>query len=112
VELVDLQQTRGRSVEQFASIGFTVSRVGRVHDGRLACLRLEPGGRIGRHPAGGRQMLILVSGDATVSGDDGVEVALTPGQAVIWAPDEGHETISAEGMVAFVVEGSIDVGER
>jgi quercetin dioxygenase-like cupin family protein len=105
VELVDLQHTYGRSVEQFASVGFTVSPVGRVHDGRLACLRLEPGGRIGRHPAVGRQMLTLVSGDATVSGDDGVEVTLTPGQAVMWAPDEDHETTSVEGMVAFVVEG-------
>ena len=57
-------------------------------------------------------MLILASGDATVSGDDGVEVALTPGQAVMWAPDEDHETTSVAGMVAFVVEGSIDVDER
>jgi quercetin dioxygenase-like cupin family protein len=112
VELVNLQQRRGPSVEQFASVGFTVSQVGRVRDGRLSVLRLEPGGRIGRHPTVGRQVLFLVSGGATVSGDDDVEIALRPGQAVIWAPDEDHETTSAEGMVAFVIEGAIDVEDR
>lgn len=53
-----------------------------------------------------------MSGGATVSGDDDVDIALRPGQAVIWAPDEDHETISAEGMVAFVIEGAIDVEDR
>jgi hypothetical protein len=57
----------------------------------------------------GHQLLLLVSGDATVSGQDGVSVGLAPGQIAVWAPGELHETTSDEGMTAFVVEGDVDI---
>ncbi len=92
----------------FSSVGFAVRHLGRVRDGRLSCLRLDAGGRIGRHPAVGRQLLLLIDGQATVSGEDGVATALQPGQAALWSPGEQHETVSGTGMLAFVVEGAIE----
>lgn len=92
----------------FSSVGFAVSDLGRIRDGRLSCLRLDAGGRIGKHPAVGRQLLLLVDGHASVSGTDGVAVALRPGRAVIWSPGEQHETRSDTGMLALVLEGAIE----
>jgi quercetin dioxygenase-like cupin family protein len=95
-------------VADFSSVGFAVSDLGRIRDSRLSCLRLDAGGRIGRHPAVGRQLLLLIDGDASVSGTDGVAVVLRPGQAVIWSPGEQHETRSDTGMLALVLEGAIE----
>ena len=70
----------------------------------------RPRGVIGRHPAAGRQLLAVVSGDATVSGHDGVAVEIGPGQAAVWEPNEPHETRSEHGLTALVVEGDLDIG--
>jgi len=66
--------------------------------------RLEAGGCIGRHPAVVGQLLVLLSGAATVTGDDGQPVEIVPGQAALWAAGESHETRSRTGMVAAIVE--------
>jgi len=55
----------------------------------------------------GRQLLLLVAGNALVSGDDGVPVELAAGHAAVWDPGESHETRSATGMTALVVEGDV-----
>jgi hypothetical protein len=35
---------------------------------------------------------------------------LGPGQAAVWEPGEVHETRSAGGMAAMIVEGDLDIG--
>lgn len=107
MRIVSLGLVPGEPMSRFASEGFSVAGIGRIQTGHLACLRLAAGGRIGRHPAVGHQLLLLVSGDATVSGQDGLTVELAPGQIAVWEPGELHETISAAGMTAFVVEGNL-----
>ena len=75
----------------------------------VGVLRLDAGGCIGRHPTVQRQILLLVEGDASVSGDVGQpSVELTPGQAAVWEPGESHETTSRTGMTALVIEGDFD----
>jgi hypothetical protein len=105
VVIVDLAGLPGHAVSHVGSQGFTVAPVGRVTDGHVTCLHLAAGGRIGRHAAVGNQLLVLLSGDATVSGDDGAPVPLRPGQAASWVDGELHETVSVGGMTAVVVEG-------
>jgi hypothetical protein len=109
VRIISLSLVPGETVSRFASEGFSVAGIGRIQTGHLASLRLTAGGRIGRHPAVGRQVLLLVSGDATVSGQEGVSVELAPGQIAVWEPGELHETTSAAGMTAFVVEGDLGI---
>ena len=108
MKILDLRAVPAESVSRFASRGFSIASVGRVQGGHLAFVRLAAGGRIGRHPAVGHQFLLLVSGDAAVSGQDEVSVELEPGQAAVWAPGEDHLTVSVAGMTAFVVEGSVE----
>lgn len=100
----------GRSVTRFGSEGFTAGTVARGDSLQIGVLRLDAGGCIGRHPAVERQILLLLEGDASVSGDfDHPSVELGPGQAATWEPNESHETRSRTGMTALVIEGYFEI---
>nr|WP_301539072.1 cupin domain-containing protein [Nocardioides sp. zg-1230] len=76
----------------------------------MVAVSLTPGGTIGRHPAAGRQLLVVLSGEAEVSGAERAVRRLGPGQAAVWEPGELHETRSPTGMSAMIVEGDLDIG--
>jgi len=69
----------GKAVTRFGSEGFTARTVASGDSVHVGVLRLDAGGCIGRHPTVQRQILLLVEGDASVSGDVGrPSVELTP----------------------------------
>jgi quercetin dioxygenase-like cupin family protein len=72
---------------------------------QAAIFRLAPGGRIARHPASVPQILAVLEGSGEVSGGDGVAEPIAAGEAVFWAAGEEHETTSAAGLTALIVEG-------
>ncbi|MEO9323800.1 cupin domain-containing protein [Nocardioides sp. C4-1] len=111
MRVLDVGAAPRRPVESNGSRGFTIGAIAVTAEAHLVTVRLTPGGVVGRHPAAGRQLLLVVEGDATVSGADGVECELGPGQAAVWEPGEAHTTRSAGGLLALVVEGDLDVGE-
>lgn len=95
-----------RLIDRFGSQGFQVGPVGEGLHGII--VRLDADGRIGRHPADEGQVLIPVTGDATVSGDDTrVSCTVGPGQAVAWSPGESHETTTSGGLIAVILEGAL-----
>ncbi|MBB6625916.1 cupin domain-containing protein [Nocardioides sp. KIGAM211] len=112
MRVLTLDTVPRRAIDEHGSRGFTVGGLGITADAHLVVVRLGRGGRIGRHPAAGRQLLLVVEGDASVAGADGVPQHLVPGQAAVWEPGEPHETRSTDGLVAFVVEGDLDVGSH
>ncbi len=67
---------------------------------QAAVFRLEPGGRIARHPAELPQVLAVLEGSARVNGEP-----LRAGQAVFWARGEEHETTTEGGATAVIIEG-------
>ena len=109
MRILDLASVPRRRVEAHGSRGFDVGALGLTAEAHLVVVRLEAGGVVGRHPAAGRQLMVVVSGDALVAGSDGVEVALVPGQAVVWEPGEEHRTSTVAGLVGFVIEGDVDL---
>jgi quercetin dioxygenase-like cupin family protein len=109
MRILDFGTAAARIVTENGSRGLTVTPLSRADGAFVACLRLEAGGRIGRHPAVSSQLFLLVEGDATVSGADGSETTLQPGQAALWDRGELHETRSDQGMLAFVTEGRLDL---
>ena len=110
MRLVRFGVREGRPIDRFGSAGFSITPLARLGEGQVVCARLERGGRIGRHPASGRQLLAVVDGLGTVSGEDGIAHAVTPGDAVVWEPGEEHETQTVEGLTAIIVEGeAVDV---
>ena len=72
---------------------------------QAAVFRLAPGGRIVRHPATVPQILAVLEGSGEVSGADGVAQPIGPGEAVFWEAGEEHETTSATGLTALILEG-------
>ena len=72
---------------------------------QAACFRIEPGGRIARHPADVPQLLAVVEGRGWVSGEDGERQPIAEGEAVVWLAGEEHETGTDDGLTAIVIEG-------
>ena len=72
---------------------------------QAAIFRVAPGGRVARHPAAVPQILAVLEGSGDVSGPDGIGEPIAAGEAVFWAQGEAHETISAGGLTALVIEG-------
>jgi quercetin dioxygenase-like cupin family protein len=94
-----------KSINAHGSSGFAIAPLLRSARLSVVCIRLEPGGIIGRHEAGSRQLFAIVQGSALVSGADGVEHGLSAGEAAIWQASEMHETRSDSGLVAIAIEG-------
>ncbi|KQZ70303.1 cupin domain-containing protein [Nocardioides sp. Root151] len=109
MRILRLDQVPRRRIEANHSTGFTVGALGLTADAHLVVVQLAPGGVIGRHPALGRQLLVVMEGNATVSGYDGVVQHLGPGQAAVWEAGEQHETRTTAGLLGFVVEGDVDL---
>ena len=72
---------------------------------QAAVFRVAPGGRIARHPASVPQILAVLEGSGEVSGEGGVAEPIAAGEAVFWSQGEEHETTSAPGLTALVIEG-------
>ena len=73
---------------------------------QAAVFRIAPGGRIVRHPATYPQILAVLDGSGEVSGADGVDEPVEAGDAVFWQAGEDHETRTAAGLTALIIEGA------
>lgn len=110
MRILDLPDLPHRPIEAHGSRGFSVGAFGISADAHLVAVTLAPGGVIGPHPALGRQLLVVLVGEAEVAGAEGTVRRVTAGQAVVWEPGESHETRTAGGMSAMIVEGVLDIG--
>jgi quercetin dioxygenase-like cupin family protein len=72
---------------------------------QAAVFRVAPGGRIARHPATYPQILAVLDGSGNVSGPSGADEPIEAGEAVFWQAGEEHETKTADGLTALVIEG-------
>jgi quercetin dioxygenase-like cupin family protein len=105
MRLVRFAAEDARPIEAHRSTGFSISPLSSSPGASFqAIIRLEPGGRIGRRPAVGAQMLAVVSGAGVVSGGDGVEHVVGVGDAAVWEAGEEHETRTDDGLTAVVIE--------
>lgn len=94
------REHRSRLLTEFGGEGATITFLAE----RIVRFELVPGGRIARHPAVGEQVLVVLEGEATVSGGDGVAVEVAAGDVVRWAAGEEHETVARTRVVAIAVE--------
>ena len=72
---------------------------------QAAIFRVEPNGRIARHPATVPQILAVLEGSGFVSGEDGAPQPISAGEAVFWSAGEVHETTTRTGLTALILEG-------
>jgi len=111
MRLVRFAPEDARPIETHGSRGFSISPLASSLGASFqAVVRLEPGGRIGRHPTVASQMLAIVAGNGFVSGGDGVEHVVGIGDAAVWDAGEHHETRTDDGLTAIVVEaGGLEI---
>ncbi|MGY1708956.1 hypothetical protein ACI8AC_05545 [Geodermatophilus sp. SYSU D00758] len=97
---------RGMTAHGSAGVGLrAVARVLAPQDGfAVDVVRLAAGGRLGRHPTALWQLLVVVEGAGWVAGADAERRPVAAGTAALWAPGEEHETGSAGGLLAVVVQ--------
>ena len=110
MQILSLGGLPRRAIDAHGSQGFSVGAFGMTADAHLVAVTLRPGGVIGRHPAVGRQLLVVLSGEAEVAGSDSTVRTISVGEAAVWEPGEMHETRSTTGLVALIVEGDLDIG--
>ena len=72
---------------------------------QAAVFRVDPGGRIARHPATCPQILAVLEGSGEVSGAGGVDEPIEVGEAVFWSAGDEHETKTVVGLTALIIEG-------
>ena len=58
----------------------------------IGCMYLETNGVVGYHDAVIPQLLLVISGEGWVRGEDEFKVKVKTGDAVFWKKGEGHET--------------------
>ncbi len=95
-----------RPIAHFGSVGASIAPIARPGAGfvQLGCIYIAAGGNVGRHPAAGPQLFLVVAGEGWVSGTEGVRVPIRAGEAAFWEPGEEHESGSEGGMTAMVLE--------
>ena len=99
-----IDDCRSRAVTEHGSAGAQVAFVARGATASVVRIELEPGGRLGMHPATAPQLFLVLEGEGTVASGDAPPEPVSPGSAVRWAAGEPHETCSEGGLVARVVE--------
>lgn len=98
-----------RTIDQFASSGFALSRVTHLSgEAVVHCAYLDPHGLIGYHQATFSQLFLVVQGEGWVRGEAPGRTSISAGQAAFWQKDEWHESGTETGMTVILIEG-IDV---
>ncbi|MFF2501416.1 hypothetical protein [Peribacillus sp. NPDC058075] len=67
-------------------------------------MHLDANGIVGFHQAVIPQLLIVVDGEGWVRSDDELKVNIKANDVVFWEKGEGHETTTATGLTAIVIE--------
>ena len=98
-----------REVTHFQSAAFAISGLGSAAESHFAVAHLGPQGVIGRHPAVTPQMLVVLEGEAVVSGASSEPIAIGPRQAAVWDAGEQHETRTEAGVLALILEGDLEL---
>jgi quercetin dioxygenase-like cupin family protein len=103
--MLDFSAKRAEPIEHFESLGASSVPLGDGHgEAHVYCVRFEPGGRIGQHPAGFGQLFLVVEGAGWVSGHDGARVELAAGQGAYFSRGELHAKGSEVGMTAIMIQ--------
>lgn len=113
MRMIEVQAVR---LEAFGSHGFTINhpiapapdemQPGILRSGgpaHMVTASLEPGGKIGRHPATRAQLLMVISGNLRITGDDDQALELHAGQAVLLEKGEQHESIASNAVTLAIM---------
>ncbi|CAN5720199.1 hypothetical protein BH24ACT15_BH24ACT15_26220 [soil metagenome] len=97
-----------RAITQFGSRGAHWAGIARSGgEAAISRMRFEAGAILGMHPAAASQLFIVVEGAGWVRVRDHPATDVAVGQVVMWRAGEEHESGSAAGMTAVIVEAEV-----
>jgi hypothetical protein len=104
MKIFDFSKEAGKHITRFDS-NFVMSRIILTDKpANIGCMHLDKDGIIGYHQAVVPQLLLVVSGEGFVRGEDEVLYPIKAGEAAFWVKDEFHETTTKTGLTAIVIE--------
>lgn len=105
MRIFQFKQESGKKITKFDS-NFVMSRITQTNKAaHIGCMHLAEGGVVGYHQAVVPQLLLIVSGEGWVRGDEANEyINVRCGEAVLWDKHEWHETKTETGLMAIVIE--------
>jgi quercetin dioxygenase-like cupin family protein len=107
MRLITINPASGKQIREYESQDVVIQRLAHLNqEAHLQWISIQPGGRIGRHPAASDQLFLVVQGEGWVEGDDQQPERIFSGQAALWRVGELHQVFSEFGMVVIVVESS------
>ena len=105
MKVVDFSVERSRPIDLYESIAASSVSLGEGHgEVHVYCVRLGPGGSIGRHDAGFDQLFLVVEGSGWAEGGDGRHVTLASGRGAFFSKGEMHAKGSDAGLTALMVQ--------
>ena len=112
MEFFSFSKGQGHKITHFDS-NFILSRLA-ITEGRtvISYMYLEENGIIGYHEARVNQILLVVTGEGHVCTKNKEYRRIQVGEAVFWKKGEWHETKTAKGLTAIVIEGEMVTPEH
>lgn len=104
MELFKFDKSNGKQISKFNS-DFIMSRITQTTKAaHIGCIHLEENGVVGYHQAVSPQLLLIVSGEGFVRGEQEEHFKVEAGDAIFWNKGEWHETKTDTGLMAIVIE--------
>ncbi len=95
-----------KPITQFGSVNVMLSHLVRLTaGGYVNCMHVAANGVVGYHQTVGDQLFLVVQGEGWVRTEETERVPIAAGWAAFWMAGEWHETSSATGLTAIVIEG-------
>lgn len=108
MRVFNYSRSAGKEITKFGS-QFVMSRITQTESSvHIGAMYLDKEGLIGFHQAVTPQLLLIVSGEGLVRGEENELVKVKEGDAVFWNKDEWHETTTEKGLTAIAIEGELD----
>ena len=105
MRLIDFSAVPTEPITLFDSVAASSQVVaGGRGETHVHCLRFEPGGKIGKHPTGSGQLVLVIEDSGWAMGADGQRIEVTAGQGVFFERGEHHSKGSDSGMTVLMVQ--------
>lgn len=106
MELYQFDRNSGKPITAYQS-DFIMSRiVTTTKDAHIGCMYLQANGVVGYHQAAMPQLMLIMVGEGYVKGENNQFIRVEAGEAVFWKKGEWHETKTANGLTALVIESN------
>jgi len=104
MQLFKFDKSNGKKISKFNS-DFIMSRITQTaQPAHIGCMHLGENGIVGYHQAVSPQLLLIVSGEGLVRGEQEEYFNVETGDAVFWNKGEWHETKTGKGLMAIIIE--------